>query len=132
MKEVTEKGDKLRSLYKKIKEASEDVERAKADAGVQAISYDKIGTSGSNNNSAESRNIKYIDLVNKRDALVAESEALKAELTFLIESKFVGDKNSTRRRIYKFYYLSGLTAKETAKQIPCAEGTVKNYLFCKN
>ena len=132
MKEVTEKGKHLRSLNIRIKEKTIIVESLRKKAESSGINYDKIGTSGSNNNSAESKIITYLDKVAELNILCAEKAKLASEFEQLLESKYPDDKSSTRRTIYSLYYSEGLSAKKVAEALDCAVGTVRNYIAYEN
>lgn len=132
MKEITEKGKQLRNLNIKIEEKTIIIESLRKKAESSGISYDKIGTSGSNNNSTESKMITYLDKIAELNLLCAEKTKLAAEFEQLLESKYPDSKSSTRRMIYSLYYSEGLSAKEVAETLSCAVGTVRNYIACEN
>lgn len=132
MKEITETGKQLKSINLKIEEKKEDIDRIRASVDVQAVNYDKIGSASSQKNSTEDKTIRYIDQISELNELIAQKDKLEGLFHRLVEKKLAGDRNHTRRRVYKLYYLDNLTVKQIAQKIPCAVGTVKNYLFCEN
>lgn len=127
MNTIAAKGQRLRELNRSvIPEQQDEVERLRSIATSQPVSYDKAGSSGINaDNSAERKNVSYINAVEELNRLIAERDRIVLELPVLIDSVF---KSSLKRRIAKLYFIDGLSGKEIADKVHCSVGTVWNYV----
>mgnify|MGYP000110395673 FL=1 len=108
-----------------IPEKQEDCARFLRLAEGGAISYDRVGSSGSNENMQAQKNDEYVAACEELEELKAECTALMYHLTAEINSVFADDDE--KRRIAKLHYVDGVTLNAIAsKHMHYSYGCVKN------
>ena len=121
---------RLRRLnHNLIPEKQEDCARLLALATGGAISYDKVGTSGSSDNKQLSKNSDYADANAELSQLKNEREYLIRRLTSEINEVFSEPEDDEKRRMAKLRYIDDASIKAIAnKHMHFSYGYVKNKL----
>lgn len=123
---IYEKTERLKRLNKAlIPEKQEEKARLYAVATGSAISYDKVGSSPTSNNSQELKDAAYSNASIELDNLTRERDQLIYELN----ADFDAIECDYKRRVAKLYFVDGLSAKTIAnKRMHFAYGTIRNYI----